>query len=260
MESPEYISSQQCSSNITFKAIKDFVEDLVAVFGTGGGKTPLGLYSRLISHVEGKDSIQGVDKYLSGFKAFFSEFSSNLEDTNTLQTLPRDTHIKYGESDRVYLEIQKYVYQSRSKPDQLETIRRHLLTIKASINKDENALVALEKSPVLDIANIDDPETLFVQDQIERIKKAFENTNIDKSNPMSVVMALASSGIIQNMIAGLQNSNFDLEKMLTGLNKTLAELMGIDDGDDKFDLKGFTTIIQQMMGQQAAVNDVEEVD
>lgn len=258
MESLE--TEDVCSSNITFKAIKDFVEDLVSVFGSGAGKTPLGLYNRLISHVEGKDSIQGVDKYLSGFKAFFSEYNSNLENTDVLQTLPRDTYIKYGESDRVYLEIQKYIYQSRSKPDQLETIRRHLLTIKASISKDENALVALEKSPVLDISCGDDPETLFVQDQIEKIKKAFENTNIDKSNPMSVVMALASSGIIQNMIAGLQNSNFDLEKMLKGLNKTLAELMGIDDGDENFDLNGFTTLIQQMMGQQAGVNAVEEVD
>lgn len=257
-----------CTSNITFTAIKHFVEALVSVFGTGGGKSPLGFYNRLISHVEDKVSAQGVEKYVSGFKEFFSNFGSNLESIDDMMTIPRDTIIKYGDGERVYIEIQKFIYKSKSQPDQLNIIRQHLLTISATIKPDENLLVALEKSPMQTFENADFGSS-FVKTEMDNIREVLENENIDMSDPINAMTVLASSGVITGMIERLKNAvdsgKLNPQKMLEGLQTTLADLM-TDAGDTEgIDIQQIQSLTSQFMLNQEFVNlaqgaTVEEVN
>jgi hypothetical protein len=272
MESPS-------ASNITFIAIKHFVDDLVSVFSSGGGKTPLGLYSRLISHVEIKDAVQGVDKYISGFKTFFTDFGDKLESNEGLLSIPRDTVIKYGDSERVYIEIQKFIYKSKAKPEQITTIRQHLLTISATIKPDETALIALEKSPKDNTFNIPGQnESGFVKEQMDNIRQTLESGEIDMSDPMNGIMALIQSGVITNMIGklkdGVDSGLLDPNQMLTGLQTTLTSMMKDAGEDGEVDMNQISAMASQAIFNQNFANmmdaggvqdvqdvqDVEEVD
>lgn len=258
-------SATPCASNITFMAIKDFVEALVSVFGTGGGKTPLGLYNRLICHVEGRDSIQGVEKYISGFKSFFSEFGSKLESNEDMMTIPRNTVIKYGDNDNIFIEIQKFIYKSRSMPERLDIIRKHLLTISATIKPEENLLLALEKTPVNIPRDIDFGED-FIKREMDNIREVLENGNIDMSDPTNAMVALANSGAIMGLIERLKMANdagqINPEKMLANLQKTLCDLSGDVEGIDLNQITDLTSqyLASSEFAQNLKVEAVEEVD
>jgi hypothetical protein len=269
MESP-------CTSNITFTAIKHFVDALVSVFGSGGGKTPLGFYSRLISHVEVKDAAQGVDKYVSGFKTFFTDFGDKINNNEGLLSIPRDTNIKYGDSEKVYIEIQKFIYKSKALPEQLNAIRQHLLTISTTINPDESALVALEKTPVFvndNTFNIPGGnESGFVKEQMDSIRQTLESGEIDMSDPMNGIMALMQSGVITNMIGklkdGVDSGALDPNKMLSGLQTTLTDMMKDAGEEGEVDMSQINAIASQVIFNQnfagmmdaADAQNVEEVE
>jgi hypothetical protein len=256
-----------CKNNITFSAIKEFVEDLSSVFGDGG-KSPLSLYSRLTKHVEDKDSTNGVSKYITGFKVFFANFESKLESKETIMEIPRGTLIRYGDSPKVYLEIQKYIYLSRNKPEQIEIIRKHLLTIAATIDPNEKSLAALDASPVLEQMGLGGgtAESRFVKDMMEKAKKSMADVEIDKENPTAAVMGLLSSGLITDMIKGLQcgveSKTLDPNKLLGGLQEALSGVMGSQgdgSGDQGLDVSRLVIATQQAMGSQSSTPQVEEV-
>jgi len=256
-----------CKNNITFSAIKEFVEDLSSVFGDGG-KTPLSLYSRLTKHVEDKDSASGVDKYIKGFKVFFANFESRLESNEMIMEIPRGTVIRYADSPKVYLEIQKYIYLSRNKPDQLEIIRKHLLTIAATIDPNEKSLAALDAAPVLEQLGLGGTaESRFVKDMMEKAKKSMADVQIDKDDPTSAVIGLLSSGLITDMIKGLQcgveTKTLDPNKLIGGLQEALTGVMGGQgegSGDQGLDVSRLVIATQQAMGSQTTGSQVEEVD
>jgi hypothetical protein len=139
----------ETSTNITFCAIKEFVSDLWEVFGPSQAKSALALYHRLIQHVEAKESAEGLEKYITGFKVFFVNYSKELFSVETLANIARGTVIRYGSSDKIFIEIQKYVYKAT--PSQKEIIRQHLLTISATIDPNDETLGALDAAtPILE--------------------------------------------------------------------------------------------------------------
>lgn len=251
------------TKSITFLAIKQFVDDLVSVFGDKG-VGPLNLYNRLVQHVELKDSTQGVDKYISGFKVFFANYESKLENNETIMTIPRNTVIRYGDSPKVYIEVQKYLWLSRNKPEQIEIIRQHLLTIAASIDPSEKSLSALEAAPVLEQMGLGGgtAESKFVRDMMEKAKKSMENT--DTKDPTAAVMGLLSSGLITDMIKGLQvgvdSKTLNPDKLLSGLKETLTSVMSTD--DQNIDVSQIVIATQTAMSNSLPQNssNVEEVD
>jgi hypothetical protein len=224
---------------ITFTAIKEFVVDLAEVFCLHNKPSPLALYHRLISHVEVNDSSAGVDKYIMGFKVFFSNFESNLESEDKLLEIPQGTVIRYGDSPKVYLEIQKYIYISRFKPDQLEVIRTHLLTIAATIDPNEKTLAALDGANILEKLGkgARSAETNFIRDIMEKTKKTMANMEIDHNDPSAAITAVLSSGLLQDVISGLQsgceNKTINTESLMSDLAGTIAEASGGEvNGDD----------------------------
>jgi len=260
-----YYFMEADKNNITFSAIKEFTEDLVSVFGDNN--TPLSLYNRLTKHVDEKDSVGGVDKYITGFKVFFSNYESKLESKETIMEIPRGTFIRYGDSPKLYLEIQKFLWLSRKKPDQLEIIRKHLLTIAASIDPSEKSLSALEASPILEQMGFGGgtAESKFVRDMMEKAKKSMADVEIDKENPTAAVIGLLSSGLITDMIKGLQcgvdSNTLNPNKLLDGLQDALFSVMGAQGGSESqnIDVSKLVIATQQAMSS-SQISKVEEVD
>lgn len=225
----------------TYVAIKDFVNDLNEVFSN---LRSMKLYHRLLENIKVDVDTVGIQKCITGFKVFFTNYEKKLESVELLMEIPRDTYIRYGDSPNVFLEIQKYLYKATK--DQKEIIRRHLLTIAASIDPSERTLSVLESSsPVLEKMGLSSgtQEGRFVEAVMNKAKKAMENTETD--DPTTAIMGLFSSGVITDMVKGLQsgvnNKTMDVNKLLTGMQGALSGIIEAakeeneDDEDDDND-------------------------
>lgn len=216
-------------SKVAFRAIRDFVDDLWDLFDNKSKKTtPLGLYRRLTQCIKEDEPGPGIDKCLSGFRLFLTTYSGCLSDPNEMmETIPRDTVIRYGTSKNVYLEIQKYLYQTKG--DDREVIRQHLLTIAAIIEPSEEALASLENAGnILGKMGLNDDsnESKFIGNIMGRARSAMENVNTE--DPSEAIMGLLGSGLVPDIIQGLQsgveNGSLDMNKLLGGLQGAMASM------------------------------------
>ena len=89
----------------SFNAVITFVHDLWDVFGNPKKATPLALYRRLIEHIKFADA-EAINKVLCGFRQFLVTYEDSIINNN-LDSIPRGTLIQYGDSNTVYLDIQK---------------------------------------------------------------------------------------------------------------------------------------------------------
>jgi hypothetical protein len=250
----------------TFQVIQHFVSDLYNVFKSKGSPTPLDLYYRLIQHVDTTSCEIGVEKYTDGFKVFFVNYEDCLPSIEKLMTIPRDTVIRYGNSPKVYLEIQKYLYKSNA--EQREVIRQHLLIIAASIDPDEKKLTACESAaPILEKLGLGGSnESKWVQNIFKKTQKSMEGKEC--KDPMEAVMHLAPviPEIIGGLIQGVENKTLDLTKLIPVMTNTVAN-MAMEAGESKdgkvanfLDLDKLTLSIQSAMGQKSETGKVLDLE
>lgn len=222
-----------------FTAIVNFVNDLSDVFGSSKKVTPLSLYNRLVvKHIKFTD-INRIDEAIAGFNTFFVKYGDCLI-KQEWDKIPRDTIISYGTSESICLEIQKYLHQAGE--EDKKVIRQHLLTIQAIIRPaDNNALLQeLEKIPMTGLPlgapgdlkaalKIDENtnEGRFISGIMNKTKEAMEG--MDTSNPTTALLGLAQSGIVQDLIGGLQNGvangQMDMGKLLQTMTGALQAFM-----------------------------------
>ena len=117
--------------SMTIKVIKAFIDDLYVEFDD----LPLKRYKRLKvrSELMVRDSI-------NGFKEFFVTCGKNV-----IYKVPVGTHINYGKSKTVYINIHKFIKESQSNPETLSNIHKHLLFINNHLNYDKRRVLALKK-------------------------------------------------------------------------------------------------------------------
>lgn len=207
----------------TFGAIVNFVNDLWDVFGKANVVTPLSLYHRLVSKITLSD-VDGIEKAVTGFKDFLTSNEVYLT-SNKLENIPRGVVIKYGASDKIVLEIQKFIYQSD--PSIKMSIRQHLLTISAIIEPNKTRLAQLEKK-IGDLGiDTNTVEGKFITDIMEKAKTSMASVNTD--DPMQAMMAVFQSGIIGDMIGGLQNGvtsgKMDIRALMSTMQKSIGSIM-----------------------------------
>lgn len=209
----------------TFKAITNFVDDLWEVFGVERAVTPLALYRRLVQVLKPDD--ERIAIVVQGFEDFFEEHESKILG-NDINNIPFGTVIRFGNSDKICIDIQKILYQSDKETTNI--IRQHLITISALINPDESKLDELSKT--MEMLNIDTgtKEGQLISDLVKESSNAMEN--VDTANPMSAIMGLMQSGVMTNLMSGLQNGvesgELDMSKMMnmvTGLLQMSASTM-----------------------------------
>jgi len=215
---------------LAFRAIKELVEDLWDLFGNPKKANPLALYRRLINHIDEEEPGPGIQKCVSGFKTFIvanSEFLSNS--TRMMKSIPRNSVIYYGDSNSVFLEIQKFLFQAQD--ENREAIRQHLLTISAILDPNERNLTDLEdSSPILEKMGLNDGsrEGDFVSGIMNKAKNTIGSLD-DTDDPSVAIMGLFSSGIITDMVKGLQSGvqdgSMDMNRLLTSMQGAMASVI-----------------------------------
>jgi hypothetical protein len=222
-----------------FGAIVAFVEDLWEGFGGSTKVTPLSLYHRLIQKMS-FDNAVGIEKIIQGFAKFFENYRVVVV-SDKLSDLPRDTKIHYGDNAKIYLDIQKYIYQADASTKNV--IHQHLLTIAALIESDKARLDELEKRLKAAKLNENVAENKFVNNIMEKTKTAMEAIDPNETNPMSAVMTLFKSGLVQDMISGIQEGvetgNMNPEKLFGSLSTVVGQVMSqYKTGDKNGDKSG----------------------
>lgn len=205
-----------------FNAITSFLDDLWSVYSSKH-KTPLGLYRRLITHIRITDKA-AIEKSIVGFTDFFNKYENAVMERKW-DVIPRGVKIKYGKNDKIYIDIQKFIYKSDK--DAKEAIRRHLIAISAILVPSE------EKKNELMLDNlevkIDDStkEGEFLSSLMKQTKETMEG--MDASNPMQAMAGLFSSGVIPKMMngikSGVENGDMDMTKLLTSMQGFLGNLI-----------------------------------
>ena len=209
-----------------FTAIKQFVEALADIYDKKKGITPLGLYRRLLTFVKAAKSEEiNIQKFLRGFAGFYKNYNEYLVSDN-LNKIPRDTHILY--SKNAYIDIQKFIYKARKDSDVLQQIRIHLLTIQAFLETDDaKADYLLQK--VSESENLT-AEDQFVSNIVQKAQNAINDLDPESAaNPMTAVSGLMKSGILSDMIVGLQNQvgsgQMDPSRLLQSMQGTMAKVL-----------------------------------
>ena len=197
-----------------FEAINAFVGDLYIVFG---GKTniakPLSFYHRLTTKSQ-NHTPQTIEKTINSFKEFLLKYDEHLVN-NTLEKIPPNTRITFGDSKVIYIDIAKYIHLSDE--DTRIAILHHLMTISALVLPSDSKLRDLEKLKSYIEAN--SPEQKFVEQMLGKAKGVMEtiggSENISE-NPADALMKLVSSGALNElmgMFRGGVGNNLDLPKV-----------------------------------------------
>ena len=205
-----------------FEAIKTFVEDLREVFGSKE-ETQLALYSRLVDQTK-EDDKERIKTIVEGFQYFLSEYESMILNEN-YDSIPQGTEIRYAVSESICIPIQKYI--SSSDDETRLIIRQHLLTIGAIIDPSDEKYDELEKR-LQDIGlNDGSAEGEFISGIMSKAKNTMEDT--DMENPGAAMMGLLSSGVIADMVTGLQqgvgSGQMDIGKLLGSMQNAMGALM-----------------------------------
>jgi hypothetical protein len=232
------MDSQDFNYQDVFSAIKMFVGDLYSVYGTKK-ITPLALYHRLLQTMDVKDE-KSMKKMVDGFRAFLKQNEIHIL-KNELKKIERNTVIRYGESPKVFLEIQKYIYKTKDESI-LESIQGHLLTIGTILDPNTEKLAQLEKmheeraknSLGLDTTT---PEGEFIKDIMETAQESLGGQSMDSNNPMEAMMKLYNSGIAQKLMSGIQNGangkKMNARKLMKQMQTVMNHMLPPDEDEEE---------------------------
>lgn len=206
-----------------FNAVVTFVNDLWEVFGEPKKASPLALYRRLIDHIKFTD-VDAINKALCGFRQFLATNEEFI--LGDIERIPRGEVIPYGTSERVYLEIQKYIYMTRDDKDTQEAIRHHLVTISAILEPDQKKIEELERR--MESMNLrETKEGEFISNIMNKAKGVMENTSVE--TPQQAIMGLLGSGVIPDMMSGLQqgvgSGEMDMRRLLTTMQSAIGAMI-----------------------------------
>jgi hypothetical protein len=223
---PSSLKTDVKKAREAFSAIVSFVEDLWEVFGNAKVVNALSLYHRLIQNIKISDE-QSITKTTTGFKSFFNNYDTLILE-NKLDSVPKGTLIKYGESEKIYIDIQKFIYKTKSDPSTRETLRQHLLTISMILAPDKSKMTELEKRMDTGLKiDTSSREGAFIKKVMDKAKSSMESVSMD--NPMEAMMTIFKSGVLQDMVGGLQqgvgSGEMSMEKLLSTMQGAIGSIL-----------------------------------
>jgi hypothetical protein len=193
-----------------FKHISNFISALAEEYGNE--YRPLKLYHHLLNktRVNHTDAIAKHIKLFGDFCVANREAISEKNATNL-----KDTVISYSQKVSFdFTEIFKIV-----KKEDTDMIWSHILTISAVLDPAGKAKEILQKSP--------SNESDFLSNIITKVE---ENVSPD-ADPVSAVASLMNSGILTDMMTGMQSGSLDMGKLL-GVAQGMISTLGQGLGDD----------------------------
>lgn len=223
--------------NLVISNLKDLVSALECFKPKNKGVTPYNFYQRLLSKVDlSKDENSG-DSFLKGLVQFFKTHEKLLENMKEFKKLPKKETIKFisdkGVSDRVYLEIQKFVHLSTE--ENKDVIRKYLLVMKNIIEKHyDEFTVSISGSgsskKMLNKMGLDPntPEGQFISNIAQKTTDKVGNLG-NVSDPMQAITQLFMGGGITEMVNGIKDgvegkggSQLNLGKLLKGMQNAVG--------------------------------------
>lgn len=204
-----------------FTAIVNFVEDLDLVFGTKK-ITPIALYLRLVTHIKLSDT-KSIKKCIDGFRIFFQENKDFIEN-DKMKDIDVLSRVKY--SDRVYLEIGKYIKNSND--ETFFAIKSHILTIYGILLKEDQPEKVSQIKNQLSLLEAErSKESEFINEIMNEVKGSVKDS--DLQNPMMGITQLLQSGMLPNLITklgdGISSGELDTHKMMSTLQMTMNKMM-----------------------------------
>lgn len=225
-----------------FDTIKDLVYDLEALYGKKA--SGLNLYKRLLDVMK-EDDEEARENVLSGFREFCAKYDSCLVDP--VNMIPKGTLIRYGQSTRVYLDIQKYLYQAD--PPERESIKQYLLCISALLNPTKEKLDNLKSVEDQDdeqdlefSVNDGTPEGKFINDMMKTTTKSLKGMDFDPSNPTAMIAGLMQSGALSgfmDMIKGSMDGSKKLKpkRLLATIQNAMTKFLPEESDDESEEAK-----------------------
>ena len=252
-----------CDNSLAFRAIKELISDLRELYSNP--KSPLALYNRLIQHIKDNEQGPGINKCISGFVNFFDTHAKHLDSVELMmEKIPRGTTIPYGTSDKVFIEIQKFLHLADE--ESREAIRMHLLTIATIMEPDETALnnldtaTATSRSLQKDLLtrmglDADSKEGTFISDTMAEIQESMKDCKTD--DPTAAIMGLMPMipGIMGKLRDGVTDGSIDMTKLISSMGGAFTGANSIQMPPG---MPSFTDM--QAMFSQAAQQNIDPVE
>jgi len=227
------------TSVLIFKAITQFVSELNQEFGSKHKN--IALYNRLLERT-GIVHVGPINKHIDCFRVFFEKNQKAIEDQNSAAF----TATKISYSDRVFIDLVQVLKQSSK--DNSKIIWQHLLTIWGLIDPTSQARKLLhditQESDLKDSAN----EVDFLSNIINKVEQSVDKDKIDSNNPMAAIGNLMQSGVMSDLVNGMQkglsDGSLDVGKLMSSVQTMIGKL-GSSQGGGKSG-QGMPDISQMM--------------
>jgi len=204
------------SQLITFNKIANFVKDLNGVFGDK--QKPLALYNRLIE----KTTIaheSAVKKHVE----CFTEFCVKNCDAIITQDITKITEPNVQYSEKVYIDIKNLI--AIGDKETIDAIWNHLLIIYNSVDPTSGAISILKSRISKPTSTGDTSEDQFINNLISKVEGAIDPNKIE--NPMDAITSIMSSGILTDIVGGVQkgisDGSLDIGKLMGSMTGILAK-------------------------------------
>jgi hypothetical protein len=215
-----------------FSCISDFVEQLKEAICGEDNKNfhEVALYNHLIHKVKITNK-QNIRRHIS----LFTEFCTRNQDSilNKNASLIVFNTIRY--SEKIFINVST-ILASGIDNDIKEAIWNHLIAISVAIDPSSKA-----KSLLINLATSKNPEEQMIGGLLGEISKHVDEN--DNRNPMAIFGSLMQSGVMNKMMASLDNSvksgDIDMNKLGNTMQTMMSGLMKNMGGDEQKQAGGF---------------------
>jgi hypothetical protein len=229
------------TSVLIFKAITGFISELNEEFGTK--HKSIALYNRLLEKT-GIVHIGPVNKHIECFRVFFTKNQKGIEE----QKSELFTESKISYSDRVFIDISTILRQSSK--ENSKVIWQHLLTIWGLIDPTSQARRLLHDMHNSSEDNKDGTnEEDFLTNIISKVEQTVSKEKIDSENPMGAISTLMQSGVMSDLVNGMQkglsDGSLNVGKLMMSV-QTMIGKMGSNGQGGMQGMQGMPDISQMM--------------
>jgi hypothetical protein len=212
------------TSVLIFKAICEFVTELNNEFGSKHKN--IALYNRLLEKT-GIVNVGPVNKHIDCFRTFFSKNTKAMEERNA--EFLTENKIMY--SDRVFIDISVVLKQSSK--DNAKIVWQYLLNIWGLIDPTSQARRLLTES-LQNSQNGDNKDTSaeedFLTNIITKVEQSVSKDKVDQDNPMAAITNLMQSGVMTDLVNGMQkglsDGSLNVGKLMSSVQGMIGKMGG----------------------------------
>lgn len=234
------------TSLLIFNAITQFVSELNQEFGSNHKN--IALYNRLLTKTT-FSHIGPITKHIQCFRNFFERNHKAIIEQNPAAFV--ETKISY--SDRVFIDLAQVIRQSSK--ENAKIIWQHLLTIWGLIDPTSQARKLLhdmaQNSDSKDGTNEED----FLVNIINKVEQSVSRDKIDSNNPMAAIGTLMQSGVMTDLVTGMQkglsDGSLNVGKLMSSVQTMIGKLgggQGGPQGGGMPDISQMMSMMGPMMG------------